>query len=78
MERNIENFKIRRKELEKDSTDWTELMERTFDFAKVASETFKYGDLDTKKKIFRSLGWNWILKDEKLQANLHDWFLPMV
>ena len=28
--------------------------------------------------IFRAIGWNWTLKDGKLQANLHDWFLPFV
>lgn len=31
-----------------------------------------------KKTIFRTLGWNWTLKDGKLEANLHDWFLPFV
>lgn len=78
MEKNIENYKIKRKELEKESINWTDLMERTFDFAKFASEKFKDGDIETKKMIFRALGWNWTLKDGKLKANLHDWFLPFV
>ncbi len=78
MEKNIENYKIKRKELEKESVNWADLMERTFDFAKFASEKFKDGDMETKKMIFRALGWNWTLKDGKLKANLHDWFLPFV
>ncbi len=41
-----------------------------------ARDAFKNGDIEKKKLIFRSLGSNWVLKDGKLQANLHDWFLP--
>jgi site-specific DNA recombinase len=78
MEAKIEQFKIKRKELEKESVDWTELVERTFDFAKLASETFKNGNLEKKKEIFRAIGWNWTLKDGKLNANLQDWFLPFM
>ncbi len=77
MEDNMTKFQIRRAELEKESTNWTELIERTFDFAKYAMESFQNGDIDAKKLIFRSLGSNWTLKDGKLQANLHDWFLPL-
>ena len=78
MEANIENYKMRRKGLENESVNWTDLMERTFDFAKYASLKFKTWDMETKKMIFRAIGWNWTLKDGKLQANLHDWFLPFV
>jgi len=78
METKIEQFKIKRKELEKESVDWTELVERTFDFAKLASKTFKNGNLEKKKEIFRAIGWNWTLKDGKLNANLQDWFLPFM
>lgn len=74
----IETLKTKRDSLEKESVNWTELLETTFDFAKYASEKFKTGDIESKKLIFRSLGWNWILKDGKLEANLHDWFLPFV
>ena len=76
MEEESQKLQIRRTELERESTNWTELVEDTFDFAKMASEKFQNGDLETKKLIFRSLGSNWTLKDGKLQANLHDWFLP--
>jgi len=41
MEANIENYKMRRKGLENESVNWTDLMERTFDFAKYASLKFK-------------------------------------
>ena len=78
IEEKIERFKIKRKELEKESVDWTELVERTFDFAKLASQTFKNGNLEKKKEIFRAIGWNWTLKDGKLNANLQDWFLPFM
>lgn len=74
----IEKLQIRRNELEKESIDWNDLIKKTFDFAKYASEIFKSGDIEKKKMIFRALGWNWILKDGKLEANLHDWFLPFV
>jgi hypothetical protein len=49
----------------------------TFDFIKNALKTFKNGNIDTRKIIFRSLGSNWTLKDKKLQANLNDWLLPL-
>lgn len=77
IEAEIQSLQIRREELEKESVNWTDLVERTFDFAMYASERFKNGDIETKKLIFRSLGSNWVLKDGKLQANLHDWFLPL-
>jgi hypothetical protein len=76
IEAEIQSLQIRREELEKESVNWTDLVERTFDFAMYASERFKNGDIETKKLIFRSLGSNWVLKDGKLQANLYDWFLP--
>ena len=74
----IEKLQIRRNELERESIDWNDLIEKTFDFAKFASEKFKSWDIEEKKMIFRALGWNWTLKDGKLNANLHDWFLPFV
>lgn len=76
IEKEIESLQIRRQELEKESVNWTDLVERTFDFAMYARDAFKNGDIEKKKLIFRSLGSNWVLMDGKLKANLHDWFLP--
>ena len=76
IETEIQSLQMRRQELEKESVNWTDLVERTFDFAMYARDAFKNGDIEKKKLIFRSLGSNWVLKDGKLQANLHDWFLP--
>ena len=41
MEENIRNFQIRRSELEKESVNWTDLLERTFDFAELAMRKFQ-------------------------------------
>ena len=76
IEKNIQSLQIRRSELEKESINWTELIEKTVDFAQYAWKIFKDGDFETKKLIFRSLGSNWVLKDGKLSADLHSWFLP--
>ena len=76
IETEIQSLQMRRQELEKESVNWTDLVERTFDFAMYARDAFKNGDIEKKKLIFRSLGSHWVLKDGKLQANLHDWFLP--
>ena len=76
IETEIQSLQIRRQELEKESVNWTDLIESTFDFAMYASERFKNGDIETKKLIFRSLGSNWVLKDGKLSADLYNWFVP--
>lgn len=44
--------------------EWTELSERTFNFARYASYWFRKGDLETKKIILANLGSNLILKDK--------------
>lgn len=36
IEKNIQSLQIRRSELEKESIDWTELIEKTLDFAQYA------------------------------------------
>jgi len=78
LEKEIEQLQIRKTEIAKELIDWTELITDTINFSKYASERFRDWDLETKKLIFRALGWNWILMDQKLQANLHDWFLPFI
>ena len=74
LEKEIEWLHLRKSELEKDNTNWDEVLLDAFNFVKLAQETFRNGDSEKKKLIFRSIGSNWILLDKKLQANLYDWF----
>jgi len=50
---------------------WLEFSERTFNFARYASLWFLNGDLETKRAIFACLGSDFILKDQKLNIQLH-------
>ena len=78
LDKEIEQLKIRREELAKERIDWTELLNDTVNFTEYAIKRFQNGDIETKRKIFRSIGRNWILKDGKAEANLQDWFLPFI
>lgn len=50
--------------------NWVELSERTFNFARYARVWFKHGDLETKKAIFACIGYNHILKAQKIALTL--------
>jgi hypothetical protein len=54
-----------------------EMVESTFDFAAKAHDRFKFGDIETRKLIFRSLGSNYVLMGGKLSINLHSYFVPI-
>ncbi len=54
--------------------EWLELSERTFNFARYARIWFANGDLDTKRAIVACLGSNLLLKDGKLNIQLHPMF----
>lgn len=60
-------------ELEKESVNWTDLIERTFDFAMYAGMPSKMG-ISRRNSSSDPSRSNWVLKDGKLQANLHDSF----
>lgn len=78
LEKEIELLKIRKTEMKKEVINWTELLWDAINFSECAIKRFKNWDIETKKVIFRSVGWNWILKDWKAETNLQDWFLPFL
>lgn len=54
--------------------EWVELGERTFNFARYAKTWFVKGDMETRRAIFASLGSHLIIKDQKLNVELHPYF----
>lgn len=56
---------------------WLELTEKTFDFATYAQENFATGDSITRREIFTTLGNSFILKDNKLNIEPSEWFVPI-
>ena len=58
----------------KEIEEWLTLSERTFDFARYASLWFANGNMDTKRAIFAALGSHLIIKDQKLNVELHPYF----
>lgn len=54
--------------------EWVELSERTFKFARYARIWFAKGDMDTKRAIFACLGSHLVIKDQKLNVELHPYF----
>ena len=57
---------------------WVELTKQTFNFARYARSWFEHGDNDTKKAILGCLGSNLIIKDQKLNVDLHPFFLSVL
>jgi len=55
---------------DKETENWIELSERTFNFARYARAWFINGDIETKKAIFSSLGSDLLLEDRKVAINM--------
>ncbi len=55
----------------KEISEWVELTEKTFNFARYARIWFEQGDLETKKAIFSALGSDFVLKNQKLHVELN-------
>ncbi len=56
---------------------WLELTEKAFDIATYARQNFIDGDAETCREIFINLGSSFILKDNKLSIQPHEWFVPI-
>ena len=54
--------------------EWVELTEKTFNFARYAQMWFAKGDMDTKRAVFAALGSHLVLKDQKINIELHPYF----
>lgn len=54
--------------------DWVDLSERTFNFARYARVWFANGDMDTRRAVFSALGSHLIIKDQKINVELHPYF----
>ncbi len=54
--------------------EWVELSERTFNFARYAQMWFAKGDMQRRRTIFAALGSHLIVKDQKLNVELHPYF----
>lgn len=57
---------------------WLDLTEQTFEFACYANTHFESGDIMKKKEIFRALGQNFLLKNQKLQITPNEWLIPII
>jgi DNA invertase Pin-like site-specific DNA recombinase len=57
--------------------NWLNAAEQAFDFISSARESFRTGDLITKRKIFTALGQNFTLKDQKLEIQPSEWLVPL-
>lgn len=62
----------------KEIEQWLELSERTFNFACYARYWFEHGDNTTKRSILGCLGSNLVLKDQKINVQLHPFFLNIL
>ena len=70
-------LKEQRREAEFQAEGWINLVCKTLDFASKACETFKNGDIEKKKEIFRALGSNWVLHNGELSIDVYSWFIPL-
>jgi len=66
-------------ETESRALNWLQYTEQTFNFAQVAKTKFEDPEttVDEKKSIFTALGWNYIVKDQKLFISANGWLEPI-
>ena len=66
-------------ETESRAQNWLQYTEQAFDFAHMAKAKFEAPEttLEGKKAIFMALGWNYVVKDEKLFISQCDWLEPI-
>ncbi len=57
---------------------WLELSEKTFNFAFYARTWYEKGDNKTKRAILGCLGYNLVLKDRKLNLDIHPFYLSIL
>jgi DNA invertase Pin-like site-specific DNA recombinase len=58
----------------KEISQWVELTERTFNFARYARVWFAKGDMETKRAIFACLGSDFIVADKKVRITIQQPF----
>ncbi len=61
-------------ETEARARNWTELTENVLHFSSLAMEALKDGNVQIKREILSSIGWNHRLDGKKLFVDLHSWF----
>lgn len=66
----------KRKNSNTSSVNWIEKMENTLDFISTARRDFIEGDIQNKKRIFRAIGSNLILKNGEITVEMNSWFKP--
>ncbi len=74
----ISKLESERTRMDERKSNWIEIAEKTFDFATRASERFKNGSIEDKKKILMTLGTNFTLLDGKFTFELHPYFQPVL
>ncbi len=62
-------------QIDPNNSEWAEIAKDSFDFALLAHKRFKIGGTDDKKIIFKTVGSNPILLDQKLQFQLRYLFI---
>ena len=59
------------------ATSWVDKLENAFEFISNAHPKFINGDKKKKREIFRSLGQNFLLRDQKVSLDMHSWMMPI-
>lgn len=77
LQKEINEMRLKQKEVEQRTDSWLNLTEKTFHFATNAKATFEQGDLQTKKEVLAALGSNPTIKDGKLSIPLNEWLVPI-
>lgn len=61
----------------KNGSDWADIAKDSFEFALLANQRFENGDSEDKKVIFKAIGLNPILLDQKLEYQPRFIFLKL-
>ncbi len=78
LKNNIVRLTTNLRQTESRAQRWLELTEQTFVFACYAREKFvNTKDLAEKREIFTALGWNFSVKDQKLEIKPNNWLIPI-
>ena len=75
-ERELQIIRVqeKHKRIKNNLTDWIDHVSDKLNFGETAAERFKTGDAKLRKMTCMSIGWNWVLKGNKLYFTRQKWF----
>jgi len=77
LKKELEDVKQKLSQNQDRGINWNDIMKNAFDFVVTAEDLFTNGDINTKRKVFSTLGQSYILTNGKLEIQPMEWLVPI-